>query len=120
MSALEQRQKRAVLSAKMRKGINLDGAANFLRKLYPSNTAANVSADTLISARTVERWLDGTGGISGSHYAVLWLVYGPDFLMAASHTTPAWLDKIAKAERRATIEKKIADLRAEAALLSEE
>ena len=111
MSAYNDRQNRGNRYAKVRTGVNLDGVARFLRNIYPTNTAANVAADTRIKARTVERWLAGAGGIGGAHYTALWLAYGPEFLVAATFETPAWLDRAAKDAELAAL-----DLEIEAAM----
>lgn len=64
----------------------------YLRRIHPTKTAENVSADTGLNAETIQKWLDRCSMPSGA--GMLWLViaYGPDFLAAClGERTPAWL-----------------------------
>lgn len=75
-----------------RRGMNLEGVATFLRTLYPTSTAANVEADTDISARTVEGWLQLRIKPSADNVLDLTAAYGAPFLAAASPIRMSWLD----------------------------
>lgn len=92
---------------------------DFLRALYPSKTAENVSADTGLGADGVQKLLDRGSVPSGLAIAALTLAYGPDFLAALmGERAPAWLTRagqeaeIARLEaQRAQIDRRMADLR---------
>lgn len=83
----------------------------FLRGLHARKTADQVSAETGISAKTISTWLDGTSCPGGVAFARLVMAYGPDFLSAVLTNPPAWLDKAARDERTAKLEREIEDRR---------
>lgn len=88
-------------------------ASNFLRRLYPTQTAANVSADSGIPATRISKWLIGASGPRIDDTVLLTTVYGPDFLHAVLPNAPAWLDRAVRAERAAKLDQKINALRNE-------
>ena len=87
--------------------------ANFLRRLYPTQTAANVAADSGIPAGRISKWLIGASAPRIADTVALVVAYGPDFLSAVMLDPPSWLDRAVRAERQAKLEAKIAALQAE-------
>lgn len=76
---------------------------SFLRKTHPEKTAANVAADTGISVRTIEKWLERLSAPSWAHGVRLLATYGPEFMCAVMDAPPAWLDQAARKERRTRV-----------------
>ena len=88
----------------------------FLRRRHPLRTVENVTADIAvwnISHHTVAKMLERQTAPG----AILWLAlidaYGPEFLAAASPTRFGWLDEAARAQRKATLETRMAALKSE-------
>jgi hypothetical protein len=86
--------------------IDFDGLASFLRRLYPSKTAACVAADTGLPADSVKKWLLGEVQPNGRAMLALICAYGPPLICAAVKSPPEWCDAGLRAA-------KIAKLRAE-------
>lgn len=82
----------------------------FLRAKHPVKTAANVSADTGIAAKTVEKWLERTSSPSWPHGLLLVTAYGPEFLCAVMKHPPGWMTEDGRAERRARVTAQMAAL----------
>ena len=90
--------------------------STFLRGVHPARTADNVAADLAtwrISTNTIRNMLERQTAPG----AILWLAlidaYGPEFLAAAHPARLGWLDEAARAQRKATIEARMAALRSE-------
>ncbi|MCF1502171.1 hypothetical protein L0F51_00120 [Afifella sp. H1R] len=77
----------------------MEGLAAFLRRIHPISTAMNVEADTGISARTIEGWLELRSRPSFANGLVMVGVYGPEFLAAAAHGAPDWLSEAGRQQR---------------------
>ena len=75
-------------------------ALEFLRGIYPSKTADNVSFDTGIPSDTVRKWLEGAAKPSWAGLSRLIFAYGPAFLVAVYPKAPAWLDEADRRERQ--------------------
>ncbi len=84
----------------------------FLRSIYPEKTAANVAADTGISARTIEKWLERLSAPSWPHGIKLFRAYGPEFMCAVMDNPPRFLTEAGRAQARARLDAKIAELEA--------
>lgn len=84
-----------------------------LRRMRPRKTADHVADDLRLPARTVQNWLDGRASPNASAFARMVLAYGPDFLAAVLPKCPGWLDRAARAEKRAALAGEIARLEAE-------
>lgn len=97
-----------------------DGVAGFLRAVHRRDTAAAVAAETGISHRTVERWLDPGEAVAPSSVHLLILVgcYGPELLAAAmGDQAPGWLCAAERRKRLDEIDDRIAELAAQRAAL---
>lgn len=73
---------------------------DFLRRLYPANTAINVAADTGIPAETIQKMIDRASMPSGFNLLRLAGHYGAEFLVAAYPNAPRWLDRAHRMEER--------------------
>lgn len=78
-------------------------ALEFLRGIYPSKTAENVSYDTGIPSDTVRKWLEGVAKPSWAGLSRLIFAYGPAFLVAVYPKAPAWLDEAHRRERQGAL-----------------
>ena len=88
-----------------------DRVCDFLRAAYPDRTAANVHADTGVSAKTVEKWLARISAPGAAHLVVLVTVYGPEFLSAVLPRRPAWLDSAEREREHARLKADIDRIR---------
>lgn len=89
--------------------------AAFLRSVHPERTAANVAADTKgrITAKTVEKMLERQSAPSATNWIILFETYGPEFMCALlGERAPAWLTEAGRAQARAQLDAKIAELEA--------
>lgn len=90
--------------------------ADYLRRLHPEKTGANVAADTRgrLSAKTVDKMLERQSAPSLPNAVILLEAYGPSFMCALmGDRAPDWLSEAGRAARRAELEAKIAALNAE-------
>ena len=79
-------------------------AVNFLRALYPRDTAKNVARDIGVQVGTIEKMLERQSNPSWGLGIAMMLHYGPDFIAAVSPHAPAWLSRAVRAERLARME----------------
>lgn len=83
--------------------------AEFLRRIHPSKTAANVEAETRISSRTISKWLEGASSPSGNAYHRLIQIYGPElFVFVEPDASPSSLREAARICRQARLERQAA------------
>ena len=88
----------------------------FLNGIHPVRTADNVTADLAswrISGNTVRNMLERRTAPGAILWCALIDAYGPEFLAAAHPARLGWLDEAARAQRKATLETRMADLKSE-------
>lgn len=90
-----------------------DRFVNFLHGMHPRKTAENVSADTGCSIAAVAKWIERRSLPMGFGFLQVLNAYGPEFLAAIMHTTPAWLDEARRMARLRALEEEIAMRREE-------
>ncbi|GBU18057.1 hypothetical protein AOPFMNJM_4003 [Methylobacterium jeotgali] len=92
----------------------------FLRGIHPAKTAANVEADTGISAKTVSKWLERASSPSGTAYHRLIEAYGPElFVFVSPDASPASLQEAARVCQQARLERQAAALSQQLKVLRE-
>lgn len=96
-----------------------DRFVDFLQALHPRKTAENVSADTGCTVAAVAKWIERRSLPMGFGFLQVLNAYGPEFLAAIMHTTPAWLDEARRAARMRALAERHAAIEAEMAALSE-
>lgn len=87
--------------------------AAFLRQRHPVKTAECVAAETGFSRETVNSWLNRLSAPKAQAMLKLVALYGPEFLCAAMHSPPEWLNAAARAERSRALDAEINARRAE-------
>ena len=97
-----------------RSSVRLERTRAYLRELYPSKTAEQVSSDTqgLVGVETVRKWLQGKATPSGAAVVVLSAVYGPAFLVAVMDGPTDWMTEAGRTQARANLDAGIAELEA--------
>ncbi|WP_238310225.1 hypothetical protein [Methylobacterium organophilum] len=86
--------------------------AAFLRAEHPSKTALSVEGHTGISAKTVEKWLQGASAPSGAAYHQLIKVYGPElFVYVSPDASSEVLKNAARISRQHRLEQRAATIR---------
>ena len=93
--------------------IDFRGLAVFLRRLYPSKTAARVAADTGLPADSIKKWLSLEVQPNGRAMLVLVCVYGADLILASVKDAPDWCNRDARRARRAKLLAEIAEIESE-------
>lgn len=89
--------------------------AAYLRRVHPVKTpeAVETATDGAVSADLVRKILARQSAPSFTTFAALILAYGPDLLAATLPDCPRWLDRVQRAERRASLQAEIERLEAE-------
>ncbi|TVR06665.1 MAG: hypothetical protein EA385_15215 [Salinarimonadaceae bacterium] len=81
------------------------GMAGFFRRIYPSQTAQNVAADTGLPFDSVRKWVNLETRPSFSALMTLTGHYGPALLAAMYRRAPEWLDRAVRDEEIAALDR---------------
>ncbi len=88
----------------------------YLRRLHPGRTVDNIVADLAawdVKNSTIAKMLERRTAPSVPLLFAMVEAYGPDFLAAAYPKQLGWLSEAARAQRKATLEARMADLKSE-------
>lgn len=90
--------------------LDMDGFCRFVRRAFPTSTAAHLAALVGATVSTSEKWISGQTKPSADHLAAMISAFGPAFLVEAIPSTRQWAAPIIERAKLAEISRQLSEI----------
>ncbi|RWF41610.1 MAG: XRE family transcriptional regulator [Mesorhizobium sp.] len=90
--------------------LDMEGFCRFIRRAFPTSTAAHLAAVVGATVSTSEKWISGQTKPSADHLAAMISAFGPAFLVEAIPSTRQWAAPIIERAKLAEISRQLSEI----------
>ncbi|TPL44525.1 helix-turn-helix transcriptional regulator [Mesorhizobium sp. B2-4-5] len=90
--------------------LDMEGFCRFVRRAFPTSTAAHLAAVVGATVSTSEKWISGQTKPSADHLAAMISAFGPAFLVEAIPSTRQWAAPVIERAKLAEISRQLSEI----------